>query len=61
MQRYQTCKIVNIYHFPPLPQLEKNKACWITVNKSISEKFEFLAEGLNYKLQNTWFFAWCKH
>ena len=40
MQRYQTCKIVNIYHFPPLPQLEKNKACCMMVNKSISEKFE---------------------
>ena len=47
MQRNQTCKIVDIYHFPSLPQLEKNKACCMMLNKSIN-----LRENLNSKLRD---------
>ena len=46
MQRNQTCKIVDIYHFPSLPQLEKNKACCMMLNKSISEKIWILSWGI---------------
>ena len=46
MQRYQTCKIVDIYHFPPLPQLKKNQAHCMMLNKSISKKFLILSWGI---------------
>jgi len=45
MQRYQTCKTVDIYHFPSLPGLEKNQTCSMVLKKSLRKKFWILRWG----------------